>query len=376
MIIAALNETDNETRVAITPSSVKHFINLGFKPHIEQGAGLKAGFKDHDYEQVGATIINNRMTLLQNTGILLCVGEPDQKDIVHLTTGSLIIGHFDKDKENAVVRGCLNKNLSLLSMNFIPRISRAQSMDSLSSQANLAGYRAILEAICHFKRAIPMMMTAAGMIHPAKILIIGAGVAGLQAIATAKRLGAVVYAFDVRKAAKEQVESLGAEFIEVSTDENMETSGGYASETSEEYKKQQAALINEYARKVDIIITTALIPGKKAPLLLNKQTAEEMKAGSVIVDLATSRGGNCEVSVQDKIIQYNEITIIGISNMAGLVPATASELYANNLLQLIKMLSSSPGEIHFDSEDEIIQQALICHKAQFMPFQLVMENEK
>lgn len=376
MIISALNETNHETRVAITPSSTKQLIKLGFKASIEQGAGLKAGFKDSDYEQAGASVINNKTSLLQNTAVLLCVNEPDQKDIASLAANALVIGPFDKDEQQSIVRACLGKGLSLLSMHLIPRISRAQSIDSLSSQANLAGYRAVLEAVCHFKRAIPMMMTAAGMIHPAKILILGAGVAGLQAIATAKRLGAVVYAFDVRKAAKEQVESLDAEFIEINTDENAETSGGYASETSAEYKKRQAELIKEYAKKVDIIISTALIPGKKAPVLLDRQTVEHMKPGSVIVDLATSRGGNCEISVKDEIIQHHEITVVGISNLAELVPTTASELYANNLTQLIKMLSPAQGEINFNSEDEIIQQALLCHKGQFMPFQPVMENEK
>lgn len=255
-------------------------------------------------------------------------------------------------------------------MNLIPRISRAQSMDSLSSQANLAGYRAVLEACSQFHRAIPMMMTAAGMIQPAKVLILGAGVAGLQAIATAKRLGAVVYAFDVRRAAKEQVESLGAEFIEVSQNEDSETKGGYASEMSEEYKKLQAELIDQYAKLADIVISTALIPGKKAPVLLYKKTVEQMKPGSVIVDLATSRGGNCEVSAPDKTIKHGEITVIGFSNMAGLVPTTASELYANNLVHLIDALAPTPPEITLNPNDEIIQQAVLCHQNQYLPFQV------
>ena len=228
-------------------------------------------------------------------------------------------------------------------MNLIPRISRAQSMDSLSSQANLAGYRAVFEGVNRYNRAVPMMMTAAGMIQPAKVLILGAGVAGLQAIATAKRLGAVVYAFDVRSVAKEQVQSLGAEFIEVSEGQDNETSGGYASETSEAYQRLQAELIDQYAKQADIVVTTALIPGRKAPILLRKKTIEAMKPGSIIVDLATSRGGNCEVSQRDKIIKdKNGVTVVGFSNIAGLVPATASELYANNLVHLLTLLTPKP----------------------------------
>ncbi|WBV68341.1 NAD(P) transhydrogenase subunit alpha [Legionella pneumophila] len=260
-------------------------------------------------------------------------------------------------------------------MSLIPRISRAQSMDSLSSQANLAGYRAVLEAATTFHRAIPMMMTAAGMIQPAKVLILGAGVAGLQAIATAKRLGAVVYAFDVRKAAKEQVESLGAEFIEVMQEQDSETAGGYATETSEEYKKLQAELIDQYAKTADIVISTALIPGRQAPVLLYKKTVEQMKPGSVIVDLATSRGGNCELSVADKIIKHGDITIVGFSNMAGLVPATASDLYSNNLVHLINLLAKNPAEFNLNPEDEIIQQAVLCHKGTYLPFQGVKEKQ-
>nr|WP_232220476.1 NAD(P) transhydrogenase subunit alpha [Legionella tunisiensis] len=290
-----------------------------------------------------------------------------------LPAASLLIGPLDNEQEGKLLTWCCQEKVSAFSMNLIPRISRAQSMDSLSSQANLAGYRAVLEGVNHFNRAIPMMMTAAGMIHPAKILILGAGVAGLQAIATAKRLGAVVYAFDVRRAAKEQVESLGAEFIEVS-EEDSETSGGYAGETSEDYKRQQAELIDQYAKQSDIVVSTALIPGRKAPILLTKKTVEEMKPGSVIVDLATARGGNCELSKRDKITKHGEVTLIGYSNVAGLVPATASELYATNLVNLIRLLlSSTPPELTFNREDEIIKQALLCHEGNYLPFHTVKE---
>lgn len=369
MIISAFKENAPETRVAITPSSAKQLINQGFKVCIEEDAGLNAGFSNEDYEQISPHIISNRKDILKEAIILLAVNEPDKKVLKSLKEKSIVIAPFEKNEDaEAIYMGKKNK-LSLFSMNLIPRISRAQSMDSLSSQANLAGYRAVLEAVHYFKRALPMMMTAAGMIHPAKVLILGAGVAGLQAIATAKRLGAVVYAFDVRRAAKEQVESLGAEFIEVGIEEDSETAGGYAKESSEEYKQKQAALIDDFAQQVDIIITTALIPGRQAPVLIHRATVEKMKPGSVIVDLAASHGGNCELSANNEIIDFHGVTIVGQSNLAGLVPTTASTLYANNLLHLINLLAPKEANINFDAEDEIIQQALLCHEGHYLPFE-------
>lgn len=375
MMIAALLETGPETRVAITPTSAKNYIKSGFEVSIEKNAGLAAGFSDEAYGQVGVHVSKDKQKILAKANILLCINEPDPKNLADLPHGTLIIGHIDKEPQSQLITWCLEHQITLFSMNLIPRLSRAQSMDSLSSQANLAGYRAVLEATNQYRRAIPMMMTAAGMIQPAKVLILGAGVAGLQAIATAKRLGAVVYAFDVRQAAKEQVESLGAEFIEVSQEQDSETKGGYAAESSEEYKKLQAELIDQYAKLSDIVISTALIPGRKAPILIHQHTVEQMKPGSVIVDLATSRGGNCEVSKLDETIKFGEVTVIGISNMAGLVPATASELYANNLVHLINLLASTPPEIQFNAADEIIQQATLCHQGQYLPFQATKETQ-
>ena len=375
MIIATLLEQGNETRVAITPNAAKHYIKSGFEVLIEKNAGLTAGFSDQEYEHVGVHINKDKKKILEKANVLLCVNEPEPKTLAGLSPGALVIGHIDNDLQSKLVTWCLEKQITLLSMNLIPRISRAQSMDSLSSQANLAGYRAVLEATNQFQRAIPMMMTAAGMIQPAKVLILGAGVAGLQAIATAKRLGAVVYAFDVRRAAKEQVESLGAEFIEVSQEHDSETKGGYASETSEEYKKLQAELIDKYAKLSDIVISTALIPGRKAPILLYKKTVEQMKPGSVVVDLATVRGGNCEVSTMDETKKHGEVTIVGLSNMAGLIPTTASELYANNLVHLINLLASAPPTIEFNPKDEIIQQAIVCHQGTYLPFQQNKETQ-
>jgi len=373
MLITTLLEKNNETRVAITPNSAKQYIKSGFEVAIEKNAGQASGFSNEEYEQVGVQIHSGKKTLLKQTNILLCVNEPDPRDIEGLPKEALIIGHIDNEPKSALLKWCIEKHIHLLSMNLIPRLSRAQSMDSLSSQANLAGYRAVLEAVNHYHRAIPMMMTAAGMIQPAKVLVLGAGVAGLQAIATAKRLGAVVYAFDVRRAAKEQVESLGAEFIEVSQDQDSETKGGYAAETSDEYKKLQAELIDRYAKLADIVISTALIPGRQAPVLLHKETIEQMKPGSIVVDLATSRGGNCEVSVKDEITKHKEITIIGLSNIAGLVPATASDLYANNLVHLMHLLASKAPELVFNPNDEIIQQAVLCHEGRYLPFQPTKE---
>lgn len=367
MMIATLKE-HNETRVAITPHTAKQYLKSGFEVGIEKNAGLAAGFANKNYEEVGVQIFDNRKKLLTQTHILLSLNEPHPRDLEGLPEKSLIVAPIDNDGQNELILWCNTNKMTLLSMNLIPRTSRAQNMDSLSSQANLAGYRAVLAAVDQFHRVIPMMMTAAGMIQPAKILILGAGVAGLQAIATAKRLGAVVYAFDVRAAAREQVESLGAEFIEVMSDQNLETKGGYAAEASEEYKKLQAELIDQYAKLSDIVISTALIPGRKAPLLLFTKTVEQMKPGSVIVDLATSRGGNCELSILDKTIKHHGITIIGLSNMAGLVPATASEFYANNLAHLINLLAPEHPEIQLNPEDEIIWQSVLSHEGRYLPF--------
>lgn len=367
MLITILKETGQETRVAATPAVVKHYIQAGFQVAIESKAGFKAGFEDAVYQDAGAEIFTDKNTILPQTSILLTVNEPTVASLELLIPDTLIIGSFNNAPDSILFVLAQVKNVTLLSMNHIPRLSRAQSMDSLSSQANLAGYRAVLEATFHYQRVLPMMMTAAGMIQPAKILVLGAGVAGLQAIATAKRLGAVVYAFDVRKAAREQVESLGAEFIEVSG-EDAATDSGYASETSEDYKRRQAVLIDEYAKMADIIITTALIPDKTAPVLLYRATLDSMKKGSIIVDLATARGGNCELSEQDKTVQYGPVTILGNSNLPGLIPTTASELYANNLRSLLQLLTTSPGEINLNPEDEIIKRSVLVQAGNYLPF--------
>lgn len=374
-MITTLLEQGLDKRVAITPNSAKNLIKAGFSVALEHDAGLAAGYGNGAYSAVQANIVADKKALLAQTSVLLCMNQPTPETLEGLPERALVIAPVDNEPDSALTQWCITHQITLFSMNLIPRISRAQSMDSLSSQANLAGYKAVLEAVSHYNRAVPMMMTAAGMIQPAKVLVLGAGVAGLQAIATAKRLGAVVYAFDVRRAAKEQVESLGAEFIEVQQDEDNETKGGYAAEMSEQYKLLQAELISEYAKRADMVILTALIPGRKAPVLLTKETVEQMKPGSVVVDLATSRGGNCEVSVIDKTIKHQEVTVIGHSNMAALVPATASDLYATNLVNLINLLAKEPATIEFNPEDEIIQQAVLCHAGDYLPFQKSKENQ-
>lgn len=374
MIISALAELPPETRVSITPSAVKKYLKLGFEVSIEKGAGAAAGFDDKAYEIAGAAVITDSKIILRDTNILMSVNPPPINELKRLKPESLVITHIQKTPNNAIVERCLKQRLSLFSMNLIPRISRAQNIDSLTSQANLSGYRSVLEALHYYKRVVPMMMTAGGMIKPTNVLILGAGVAGLQAIATAQRLGAVVYAFDVRKAAKEQVESLGAEFIEVVADEDAETDSGYAGAVSEKYKQDQEKLIDEYAQIADIIICTALIPGKKSPILIPESSVNSMKPGSVIVDLATMNGGNCELSELDKVIQHKGITIVGFSNLARLIPTTASELFANNLFNLISLLSPEPPLLSFNEKDEIIQQAFLTHDGQYLPFQFEKEQ--
>lgn len=375
MIIAAMHESAPETRVAITPASVKQYIKMGFEVVCEHNAGKLSGFSDNEYEQAGASISKTKAPLIKKANVIVCVNEPTPNNLAGIAPHTLVITPIESDHSSDLLAWCCAQNISLFSMNHIPRISRAQNIDSLSSQANIAGYRAVIEGVGRFNRVVPMMMTAAGMIHPAKVLILGAGVAGLQAIATAKRLGAVVYAFDVRAAAKEQVQSLNAEFIEVGQEQGSETTGGYAKEVSADYQRLQAELINKYARLADIVICTALIPGKKAPVLITKRTVEQMKPGAIIIDLATARGGNCELSIRDKVVQHNQVTLIGESNMAGLVPATASDLYATNLVNLLKILTTSPLKLHFNQEDDIIRQALLCHDGRSLPYQITKEAQ-
>ncbi len=335
-----------ETRVAIVPETVSKYIKLGLEVGIESGAGERAGFSDEIYQQAGAKVVGSREDY--DADGLLCVETPTQLD--NISSSTFLLGLLSSPHSLT----CQSFSLSKL-----PRITRAQSMDALSSQANIAGYKAVIDAVGLFHRVVPMLMTAAGMIKPAKVLILGAGVAGLQAIATAKRLGARVYAFDVRSSVREQVESLGGEFVEVAKS-NSKDDGVYAEEMGEGYKKKQAELIHKFAVNSDIVISTALIPNKQAPKLLKKRTVKEMRRGAVIVDLATSMGGNCELGVPNGVIEYKGVTILGAEHLARNLPETASMLYANNCFSFINLLyDKEQKKLTMQSGDDILQATLI-----------------
>ncbi len=363
MILSALKEIDqNETRVSITPESVKLFTRLGFEVIIEDGAGELSGYLNANYQEFGAKITTRSECL--NADVCLCVRMPETKDINNLKNTSTLIGILNPYENKSEFINLNSNNISSCCMELIPRISRAQSMDVLSSQANLAGYRSVIDAAEQFGKAFPMMMTAAGRVNPAKVMILGVGVAGLQAIATAKRLGAVVSATDVRVATKEQVESLGGKFIMVEDEEskNAETDGGYAKEMSEEYKKKQAQLIAETIAKQDIVICTALIPGKKAPLLITEEMVSSMVAGSVVIDLAVEAGGNCPLSKLNETVFYKGVKVVGHANVPGRVAKDASALYAKNIFNFLSLLVDKENKkINFDFGDEIINSVVLTH---------------
>ncbi len=370
MKIAVLKEHKaHELRVAMSPDAVKKLASSKHTIHIESGAGLGSAISDESFSKAGATIESSR-DFLGSADILLCVNLPDAKTLSALKAGALVIGQLLPHENKQAISDTATKSLSLFTMEWLPRISRAQAMDVLSSQSNLAGYRAVIDAVAAMNKATPMMMTAAGTVPPAKVMVLGAGVAGLQAIATAKRMGAVVCAFDVRPAVKEQVESLGAKFIEVKSEESGEASGGYAKEMSDEYKQKQSALIHETLKSQDIAITTALIPGKPAPVLITEAMVKDMKAGSVIVDLAVASGGNCPLSEADKVVVKHGVTLIGHTNMPSRVATDASPLYARNLLNFLALLVDKEGNIAIPLEDEIIKGTLLTHQGQVVHPQL------
>ena len=362
MIVGILKEiAKSEPRVSATPSTVKNLIKSGLTVHVETNAGKNSFISDDQYIESGATIVESSSELLKNADIILSVLAPSLDQISILKPKSIVISFCQTTRESDVVQAINNASLTGFSMHLIPRTTLAQKMDALSSQANIAGYKAVLVAAGRLGVYMPLLMTAAGTIRPAKVLILGAGVAGLQAIATAKRLGAQVEAFDVRPVVKEQVESLGAKFIEVDSSTNEGVGdGGYAKETSEEYKKKQQELIHEHISKSDIVITTALIPGKPAPILIPTEMVESMKPGSVIMDLAAENGGNCELTKKDEIITYNQIIVDGTSNLPGTMPVHASELYSKNITAFLTYMVKD-GEIHLDLDDEIISGAMYSH---------------
>jgi len=363
MKISVLKERrSGETRVAATPETVKKLIGLGHTVTVEAGAGTVAGFLDGAFTEAGASIAGSAAEAASGADIVFKVRRPEPAEIAALPDGSALIALMEPFAYPAEEIAALNaKKIAALSMEFTPRITRAQSMDALSSQSNLSGYRAIIEGAQIYGRAMPMMMTAAGTIAPAKVFVMGAGVAGLQAIATARRLGAVVTANDVRPAAKEQVASLGAKFIAVEDDEfkAAETSGGYAKEMSAEYQAKQAALTASHIAKQDIVITTALIPGRPAPVLITEEMVKSMKPGSVIIDMAVAQGGNCPLSKADEIVDVGGVKVAGFSNLPARLPADSSSLYAKNLFAFIPLITAENGAINLDTEDEVVVAMLL-----------------
>ena len=364
MQISALKENfNNENRVALTPDTIKLFQRLGLEVLIEDGAGNNSGYPNDLYEANGAKIASRDQCLKAN--ICLCVKIPNDNDLQQLNENTVLIGILNPYENKKYFNTLNEKKIISCCMELIPRISRAQSMDVLSSQANLAGYRSVIDAAEQFGKAFPMMMTAAGRVNPAKVMVLGVGVAGLQAIATAKRLGAVVSATDVRSATKEQVESLGGKFIMVEDEEttNAETEGGYAKEMSEEYKQKQAKLIAETIAKQDIVICTALIPGKKAPVLISQEMVESMASGSVVVDLAVEAGGNCPLSKEGEVVDHGGVKIVGYANVPGRVAKDASALYAKNIFNFLSLIiNKDDKKINFNWEDEIVNAVTLTHE--------------
>ncbi len=361
MIVGSTKEDLSlEKRVALTPETAKNIIGLGLKVCIEKNYAVHIGIKDEEFEKVGAEVKNSKNEVLKSCKLLIKVNCPLDDEVNDLKENTILIGMFNPSQNKSKINEIIKKKINIFSLELLPRITRAQSMDVLSSQSNLAGYRAVVDSIYEFEKAIPMMMTAAGTIPAAKVLVIGAGVAGLQAIATAKRLGAIVSATDVRSASKEQVESLGGKFLTVDQAEDMETSGGYAKEASEEYKKKQAEMMQEALKKNDIVICTALIPGKPAPRILTEQLVKLMKPGSIIYDLAAEQGGNSAYSEPGKIKLVDGIKIIGVKSLMNSLPLTASSLYAKNLFSFIRNLySKDKKDFNLNFEDEIIRKSFI-----------------
>ncbi len=349
-----------EKRISITPEVVKKFIHLGFAVNIEKKYAEHLGISDNDFKKSGASIDSSKEEVFKNSDIILKVNCPSSEEVNLVKNKSILVAQFDPNSNKDITNKLIEKDVKIFSLNLLPRITRAQSMDVLSSQANLAGYKAVVESFSMFEKAIPMMMTAAGTVPAAKVLIIGAGVAGLQAIATAKRMGAIVFATDVRSAAKEQVESLGGKFLTVEGSENLETKEGYAKEASADFKKKQEDLLSETLKKIDIVICTALIPGKKAPLIIKENMINNMKGGSLIYDLAAVQGGNAAFTEVDKIVDKNGIKIMGEKNILNKLPVSASNLYAKNLFNFVSNFYDKENKkISINLDDEIIKKTLI-----------------
>jgi NAD(P) transhydrogenase subunit alpha len=370
MKLAVLKERRaGEARVAATPDTVKKLKGLGLDVAVETGAGAGTHISDAEFETAGATIAADAGAALADADIVFAVRAPDDSQIGHMKKGAVIAALLAPHTEKEAAAQLARQGVTAFAMEFIPRISRAQAMDVLSSQANLAGYKAVIDAAAQFGRAFPMMMTAAGTIAPARAFIMGVGVAGLQAIATARRLGAIVSATDVRPATKEQVESLGASFVAVIDDEfkQAETAGGYAKEMSQDYQAKQAALIAETIRKQDIVITTALIPGRKAPVLVSEEMVKTMKPGSVIVDLAAEQGGNCPLTKADEVVEIHGVTILGYTNLPSRLAVDTSSLYARNLFNFVQLLvDKETGALNLNWDDEILKGAVLTRDGEIV----------
>ena len=361
MIVGSIKEDlASEKRVSLTPETAKNIMGLGLKVCVEKNYATHLGIEDNEYKKTGVEIKDSASEVLNSSNLIIKVNCPSEKEISLLKEKTILIGMFNPSKNKDQIDKIIKKEIKTFSLELLPRITRAQSMDVLSSQSNLAGYRAVVDCIAEFEKAVPMMMTAAGTVPAAKVLVIGAGVAGLQAIATAKRLGAIVSATDVRAASKEQVESLGGKFLTVEQAEDMETAGGYAKEATEDYKQKQAEMMKEALKKNDIVICTALIPGKPAPRILTEDLVKLMKPGSIVYDLAAEQGGNSAYSESGKINTVQGIKIIGVKNLMNSLPLTASSLYAKNLFSFIRNLySREKKDFNINLEDEIIIKSLI-----------------
>jgi NAD(P) transhydrogenase subunit alpha len=367
MIIAVLNETGpSEARVALMPDSVKKLVAAKASVSVQSGAGLGAARTDDDYREAGATIISDRNALLASTDILVGVTRPSADDFKRLKKGAVVLSFLRPLDEPAALAPALENGLTTFSMELVPRITRAQAMDALSSMATVAGYKAVLLGADRIPRMFPLLMTAAGTVPPARVLVLGAGVAGLQAIATARRLGAVVEAYDVRAAAGEQVRSLGAKFLEVDLGGiQTEDKGGYAVELSEEALKRGRDLVAEHAKAADVIITTAQVPGRRAPLLMDEAAVSGMKRGSIVIDLAGSTGGNVTGSKPDEIVERNGITIMAPTNLPATVPVHASQLYSRNVSAFLNLLIKD-GELHLDMNDDVVGPSCVTHEGKWM----------
>ncbi len=361
MNLASISENKSvEKRIALTPESAKKYISLGLNLSLPTNYGTHLGFTDSDYKDLGVNVIKDENEIINNSDILIQLGLPEDDKLSFLKENQTLIGTLNTFLNKTKLEALMKKKVNCFSLELLPRITRAQSMDILSSQANLAGYKAVIDAFYIYEKAIPMMMTAAGTVPAAKVLVVGAGVAGLQAIATAKRMGAIVFATDVRMASKEQVESLGGKFLTVEGSENLETEGGYAKEASEDFKKKQEKLLSDTLKKIDITICTALIPGKQAPKIIKSDMFENFQSGSVIYDLAAIQGGNTVYTEVDKIVEKNGVKILGESNILNKLPISASNLYAKNVFNFVSNLYDKENKkLNINLNDEIIKKTLI-----------------